>query len=156
MSKQFRVHVYSVCHAKLSAPVDATTHQRAAQRVMDLLNAPYGESPFGMEDIFINQSAAEYVTHDESGDIGFLVDRVGDNEFSESSWFTLDKEGKVTPLDVPSRMFTQAEDRRIAKLESLLHDIQHQLATDSDLEEIAGAAKYRSLSDRIKEILSNG
>lgn len=150
---QFRVHVYSVCHAKLSAPVDATTHQRAAQKVMNQLNAPYGESPFGMEDIFINQSAAEYVAHDESGDIGFLVDRIGDDEFNESSWFTLDKEGKVVPLDVPSRMFKQDEDREIARLKTLLHDIQHQLDTDSDLEAITGTAKYQSLSDRIKKAL---
>lgn len=152
-TNQYRVHIYSVCHAKLSAPVAATTHQRAAQQIMDQLNAPYGESPFGMEDIFINQSAAEYVQHDESGDIGFLVDRVGDDDFNESCWFSLTPDGEVAPLDDPMRMFTQEEDREIAKLKSLLHDIQHQIDTDSDLDKIAGAEKYKALSKRIKEAL---
>lgn len=154
MNNQYRVHVYTSCHAKLSDPVTAKSHQAAAKLVMDRLNASYGDSPYDLTDIFINQSASEYVEIDESGDIGFLVDRVGDEEFNESCWFSLAADGKVAPLDDASRMFTQEEDRKIASFKSLLHDIKHQLDTDSDLETVTGAAKYAALSSRIAEAIA--
>lgn len=152
MSKEYRVHVYSVCHAKLASPVKATSHQRAAQKVISLLNAPYGESPFTMEDIFTNQSAAEYVEHDEGGETGFLVDRVGDDGFEESCWFYA-KGDKVQPLADPLQMFTVELQQENDSLKSLLHDVLHQISTDTDLDTVTGTEKYKALTARIRAVL---
>lgn len=152
MSQDFRIHLYSVCHAKLAAPVTSTTHQRAAQKVLDQLNAPYGESPFAMEDVFTNQSAAEYVEHDEGGDIGFLVDRVGDENFEESCWFRVEGD-KVHPLNDPAEMFSFSLQQKNEAMRSLLHDVLHQIKTDSDLDIVAGSAKYKNLAERIVKLI---
>lgn len=152
MSKQYRVHVYAVCHAKLSTPVDATTHQRAAQKILDALDSPYHESPLSLSSIFENRSDSDYVEHDENGDIGFLVDRVGDEQFEESCWFHTEG-GKAKPLADPMQMFSVSPQQENEKLRTLLHDVLHQISTDSDLETVTGAAKYEALAERIRAVL---
>lgn len=66
-----------------------------------------------------------------------------------------DSKGKRIAIAVPGGPNAEANSRLIAKspdMYDLLQDIRHQLATDSDLDSIAGAAKYQKIVDMIDQI----